>query len=58
MSLFSTNIDDAVKGGPSGQDPIEELYAKLMVAAAVFFVVFEIMYFVVGGLPSLDEAHS
>jgi alpha-1,2-mannosyltransferase len=55
MSLFSTNIDDAVKGGPSGQDPIEELYAKLMVAAAVFFVVFEVMYFVVGGLPSLTK---
>jgi alpha-1,2-mannosyltransferase len=55
MSLLSTTTHDAVKGAPAGQDPIEEVYAKLMVAAAVFFVVFEVSYFLIGGLPSFSK---
>jgi alpha-1,2-mannosyltransferase len=55
MSLFSANFHDVSRAGSSDQTPIEELYAKLTVAAAVFFIVLEIAYLVTAGLPPIAK---
>jgi alpha-1,2-mannosyltransferase len=53
MSLFSPYAGNVTRTTVSGKSPIDELYAKWMVAAAVFFVVLEISYLTLAGLPSL-----
>jgi hypothetical protein len=55
MSVFSHYAGIRTSAPVTGQSPIEEFYAKWMVAAAVFFVVLEIAYLVVAGLPPLGK---
>jgi len=55
MSLLSPNFAIAAPTGPVGKMPADELYAKLTVAAAVFFVMLEISYLVIAGLPPIDK---
>src|SRR5580698_9063662 len=55
MSVFSQTAGIGTPAPITGQAPIEELYAKWMVAAAVFFVVLEIAYLVVAGLPPIGK---
>ncbi len=62
MSLFPARIDVAARGAPFGTAPIDDLYAKLTVGAAVFFVTLEIAVFVHAGWPPagkpwLDAEH-
>jgi alpha-1,2-mannosyltransferase len=52
MSLAAPNITVAA---PAGQAPVDELYAKLTVAAAVFFVALEVSYLLMAGLPPIDR---
>jgi hypothetical protein len=51
--MFSPYAGNVERATPSGKSPIDELYVKWMIAAAVFFVVLEISYLTHAGLPSL-----
>jgi hypothetical protein len=52
MSVFSPYVGIVTRGGAaSTRSAADELYYKLMVAAAVFFVVLEISYLTLAGLP-------
>ena len=53
MSLLSPRV--GIVAAPSGLTPIDELYGKLTVAAAVFFVSLEAAYFALAGLPSIGK---
>ena len=53
MSVLSPYV--GIVARPGGKTPVEEFYAKLTVAAAVFFVMLEISYLVVAGLPPIDK---
>jgi alpha-1,2-mannosyltransferase len=55
MSVFSPYAGFGTPAPVTAQSPIEEFYAKWMVAAAVFFVVFEIAYLTVAGLPPIGK---
>src|SRR6202023_4439495 len=55
MSVFSPYAAIGTSAPVTAQSPIEEFYAKWMVAAAVFFVVLEIAYLAVAGLPPLGK---
>jgi hypothetical protein len=55
MSLFSAQTWIAARAAPSGKAPVEDLYAKLTVSAAVFFVVLEISYLAFAGAPPLSK---
>ena len=55
MSVFSPYAGIGTPAPVTAQSPIEELYAKWMVAAAVFFVVLEIAYLAVAGLSPLGK---
>jgi len=55
MSLLSPYVGTVARSAAAGKTPVEEFYAKLTVAAAVFFVMLEISYLVVAGLPPLDK---
>ena len=55
MSVFSPYAGIGTSAPVTAQLPIEEFYAKWMVAAAVFFVVLEIAYLTVAGLPPLGK---
>jgi alpha-1,2-mannosyltransferase len=62
MSLLSPHLGTAVPATGSGQSSIEDLYAKLTVAAAVFLVLHEIGVVVFAGWPPagtpwLDHQH-
>jgi alpha-1,2-mannosyltransferase len=62
MSVFSTQIGNAAQAVPSGKTPIDDLYAKLTVGAAVFFVTLEVALLVHAGWPPagkpwLDAEH-
>jgi hypothetical protein len=52
MSLVSPHAGIVTQTGPAGPS-IGDLYAKLTVAAAVFFVMLEVSYLVIAGLPPL-----
>lgn len=54
MSLLSQHAG-VVPPTESGQTPADELYVKLTVAGAVFFITLEVAYLVVGGLPPLAK---
>lgn len=62
MSLFPARIDSAAQGAPFVTTPLDDLYAKLTVGAAVFFVTLEIALLVHAGWPPagkpwLDAEH-
>jgi alpha-1,2-mannosyltransferase len=52
MSVLSPQVGIVAQVGPAGKTQIEELYAKWTVGAAVFFVVLEIAYLAIAGLPA------
>ena len=55
MSLFSPYVGIVTRATPSGRSPVDELYYKWTVAAAVFFVVLEIAYLTFAGLPPIAK---
>jgi alpha-1,2-mannosyltransferase len=55
MSLLFPQLGTISPVTPSGQTPIDELYAKLTVGAAVFAVMLEISYLAMAGLPAIDK---
>jgi alpha-1,2-mannosyltransferase len=55
MSLFSPYVGIATRATPSGRTPVEELYFKWMIAAAVFFVALQIAYLTFAGLPPIGK---
>jgi alpha-1,2-mannosyltransferase len=55
MSLFSPYVGIVTPATPSGRSPVEELYFKWMVAAAVFFVALQIAFLGLAGLPPIDK---
>jgi hypothetical protein len=58
MSLLSSHVSIVARAGAAagGRTQIDDLYAKLTVAAAVFFVSLEIAYLVMAGLPPIGKA--
>jgi len=55
MSLLSPYVGIVARAAPAGKTPVEELYAKLTVSAAVFFVMLELSYLVFAGLPPIAK---
>ena len=55
MSLFSPYVGIVTRATRSGRSPVEELYFKWMIAAAVFFVVLQIAFLSMAGLPPIDK---
>ncbi len=55
MSLLSPRVGIVARADPADQASVNDLYAKLTVAAAVFFVMLEISYLVIAGLPPLGK---
>ena len=55
MSLLSPQVGIVAPSGQSGPAPIQDVYAKLTVATAVFFVMLELSYLVMAGLPPIDK---
>jgi alpha-1,2-mannosyltransferase len=55
MSLFSPYVGIVARATPSGRTPVEELYFKWMIAAAVFFVALQIAFLSMAGLPPIDK---
>ena len=55
MSLFSPYVGIVTRATPSGRSPVEELYFKWMIAAAVFFVALQIAFLGLAGLPPIDK---
>ena len=55
MSVFSPYAGIGTPAPVTAQSSIEEFYAKWTVAAAVFFVVLEIAYLAVAGLPPIGK---
>jgi alpha-1,2-mannosyltransferase len=51
MSLLSTQVGIVAAGGSTGKAAGDDVYAKLTVAAAAFFIVLEISYLVFAGFP-------
>lgn len=55
MSLASPNLAVVARPAPAGSSSIDDLYAKLTVAAAVFFFVLELSYLIFAGLPPIAK---
>jgi alpha-1,2-mannosyltransferase len=55
MSLFSPYVGIVTRATPSGRSPVEELYFKWVIAAAVFFVALQIAFLGLAGLPPIDK---
>jgi hypothetical protein len=55
MSVILPDVGIVTRAAPSGRPPVNELYFKWMVAAAVFFVVLEIAYLTSAGLPPIGK---
>jgi alpha-1,2-mannosyltransferase len=55
MSLLTPHVDIVARTAASDKTPIDDLYAKWMVGAAVFFVSLEVAYLVIAGLPPLGK---
>src|SRR5882672_3260038 len=55
MSVFSPYVGIVTRATPSGRSPVDELYYKWMVGAAVFFVALEICYLTLAGLPPIGK---
>ncbi len=55
MSLLSPQLGIVARASPSGKTQLDELYAKLTIAAAVFFVTLELAYLFKAGLPPLAK---
>jgi alpha-1,2-mannosyltransferase len=55
MSVFSPYAGFVTRVAPSGRSQVDELYYKWMVGAAVFFVVLEISYLTLAGLPPIGK---
>jgi hypothetical protein len=53
--LFSPYVGIVTRATPSGRTPVEELYFKWMIAAAVFFVALQIAFLSMAGLPPIDK---
>ena len=55
MSVFSPYVGIVTRATPSGRSPIDELYFKWMIAAAVFFIALQIAFLTLAGLPPIDK---
>jgi hypothetical protein len=55
MSLLSPRLGLLAPASSAGKSPVEDVYAKLTVAAATFFVSLEIAYLLLGGFPPIDK---
>jgi len=55
MSLLFPHVSIVARPGAPGKSQLDDLYAKLTVAAAVFFVSLEIAYLVLAGLPPIGK---
>jgi alpha-1,2-mannosyltransferase len=55
MSVFSPYAGFVTRAAPSNRLSVDELYYKWMVGAAVFFVVLEIAYLTLAGLPPISK---
>jgi len=55
MSLFCPYVGIVTPASPSGRSPVDELYFKWLIAAAVFFVVLQIAFLGLAGLPAIDK---
>jgi hypothetical protein len=56
MSVFSSYVGIVTRAdAPATRSAVDELYYKWMIAAAVFFVVLEISYLTLAGLPPLSK---
>jgi len=55
MSVLSPQVGTVAQSGGSATAPTDDIYAKLTIAAAVFFVVLEIAYLVMAGLPPIGK---
>src|ERR1700733_15443956 len=55
MSVFSQDVGNVKGATLSGRSPADELYFKWMIAAAVFFVVLQIAFLGLAGLPPTDQ---
>ena len=58
MSLLSSHVSIVARAGAAagGKTEVDDLYAKLTVAAAVFFISLEIAYLVMAGLPPIGKS--
>lgn len=55
MSLLSQQVGIVAQAGASGKALEDDVYAKLTVAGATFFIVLEISYLVIAGLPPIAK---
>jgi hypothetical protein len=55
MSLLFSRVGIVARDARSSKSPVDDLYAKWMIAAAVFFVVIEAAYLASAGLPPIDK---
>jgi alpha-1,2-mannosyltransferase len=55
MSLLSSQVGIVARLAPATKSPADDLYAKWMVGAAVFFIVLEVAYLVLAGLPPIGK---
>jgi hypothetical protein len=57
MSILSSHVSIVARAGAggAGKTEIDDLYAKLTVAAAVFFIALEIAYLLMAGLPPIGK---
>jgi len=55
MSMPYQHVGIVARVATPGDTAVDDLYSKLTVAAAVFFIVLEISYLVIAGLPALDR---
>ncbi len=55
MSLLSPQVGIVARVAPSAKTPLDDLYVKWMVAAAMFFVTLQVCYLAYTGLPPLDK---
>jgi hypothetical protein len=55
MSVLSPHVGIVARSAPTGTTPLDDLYAKWTVGAAVFFVMLEVSYLVIAGVPPIDK---
>jgi hypothetical protein len=55
MSVLSSRVEIVARSAPAASPSADDLYAKWMVATAVFFVTLELAYLLLGGLPPIGK---
>jgi alpha-1,2-mannosyltransferase len=55
MSLLFPQVGIVAQTGEPGAAPADDVYTKLTIAAAVFFVMLEVSYLVIAGLPPIGK---